>query len=260
MCHESTMKKLTFGSLFAGIGGFDLGLERAGMECKWQVEIDPFCQRVLKKHWPHVKRYGDIKDVRNPEPVDVVCGGFPCQDISWAGKRAGIQGEESGLWFEMLRIIEEVSPEYLLVENVSRLLSAGLETVLQGLFKVGYNAEWHCIPGFSVGSPQVRDRIYIMADTMQQGETRRRPGWFRRWVSSKKEIRCYCWDRGTEKNVQFWPEPGVGRVANGLPHQVDRINKIGNAVIPQIPELFGMAIIETHNQSFKRTAKKTPAA
>ena len=101
---------MRFGSLFAGIGGMDLGLERAGMECAWQVEIDPYCQKVLAKHWPDVQRFGDIKDcgAHNLEPVDLICGGFPCQDISLAGKGAGIEGERSGLWSEYHRIICEL--------------------------------------------------------------------------------------------------------------------------------------------------------
>ena len=94
--------KLIFGSLFAGIGGIDLGLERAGMKCAWQVEIDPYAQKVLEKHWPEVKRYSDIRDcgADNLDVVDLICGGFPCQDISYAGKGAGIEGERSGLWKE----------------------------------------------------------------------------------------------------------------------------------------------------------------
>lgn len=110
------MQNLTFGSLFAGIGGFDLGFERAGMECTWQCENNKFCQKILNKHWPNVKKYYDIKEIRRIEPVDVICGGFPCQDISHAGKRVGIIGEKSGLWKEMLRIIRSVRPKYVAVE------------------------------------------------------------------------------------------------------------------------------------------------
>ena len=93
---------MTFGSLFAGIGGLDLGLERAGMECRWQIEIDAFCVRVLTRRWPEIKRYGDIRTITGDEleRVDLMCGGFPCQDLSQAGKRAGIEGARSGLWFE----------------------------------------------------------------------------------------------------------------------------------------------------------------
>src|SRR5690606_2479372 len=115
---------MTFGSLFAGIGGFDLGFERAGLQCKWQVEIDPYCQKVLAKHWPGVLRWDDVKTFARDcvaERVDVICGGFPCQDISNAGLKAGIDGERSGLWSEYVRIIRVLRPKYVVVENVAAI-------------------------------------------------------------------------------------------------------------------------------------------
>ena len=126
---------LTFGSLFAGIGGMDLGLERAGMQCKWQVEINPYAQKVLAKHWPHVDRFEDVRAVgaRELAPVDLIAGGFPCQDISHAGLRAGIDGERSGLWSEFARLVRELRPRYVLVENVAALLVRGVERVLGDL-------------------------------------------------------------------------------------------------------------------------------
>jgi len=153
------------GSLFAGIGGFDLGLERAGFEIAWQVEIDPYCQRVLAKHWPHVQRYGDIQSVDwgTVEPVDVLCGGFPCQDISLAGTGAGLAGERSGLWFEYAKAIEALTPRYVIIENVAALRSRGLDQVLGSLAALGYDAEWHCIPASAVGAPHRRDRVWIVA-------------------------------------------------------------------------------------------------
>lgn len=158
---------LTFGSLFAGIGGMDLGLERAGMTCKWQVEIDGYCRQVLAKHWPDVKRYEDVRTVgaHNLEPVDLICGGFPCQDVSVAGKRAGLDGERSGLWFEFARIIRELRPRYALVENVPGLLADGMGRVLGELAEIGYDAEWDCIPAAAVGAPHLRDRVFIVAHT-----------------------------------------------------------------------------------------------
>src|SRR6476661_6834913 len=126
---------LTFGSLFAGIGGIDLGLERAGMRCAWQVEIDDYATRVLAKHWPDVTRFRDVRSVgaHNLTPVDLLAGGFPCQDISDAGKRAGIEGARSGLWSEFARLIGELRPRYVLVENVTALLRRGMGTVLGDL-------------------------------------------------------------------------------------------------------------------------------
>jgi DNA (cytosine-5)-methyltransferase 1 len=156
---------LTFGSLFAGIGGFDLGFERAGMQCKWQVEIDPYCQKVLAKHWPDVRRHDDVRTwpQRNTQRVDVICGGFPCQDISNAGLRAGITGERSGLWKEYLRIICDLRPRFVAVENVAALLIRGMDVVLGDLADCGYDAEWDCISAAAVGAPHIRKRMFILA-------------------------------------------------------------------------------------------------
>ena len=123
---------LTFGSLFSGIGGFEIGFERAGMACKWQVEIDEYASRVLAKHWPSVHRERDIKDCgkHNLESVDVICGGFPCQDISYAGRCAGLDGERSGLFFEAIRVVRELQPRIVVMENVAALLTRGLDRVL----------------------------------------------------------------------------------------------------------------------------------
>jgi DNA (cytosine-5)-methyltransferase 1 len=136
---------LTVGSLFSGIGGFELGLERAGMRVLWQAETDPYASAVLAKHWPGVRNHGDVRNVRAGavEPVDVICGGFPCQDISNAGKRAGIDGERSGLWSEYARIVGELRPRYVIVENVAALLGRGIERVLGDLAALGFDAEWH---------------------------------------------------------------------------------------------------------------------
>jgi len=156
---------MTFGSLFAGIGGLDLGLERAGMTCKWQIEIDDYCQKVLAKHWPDVERFSDVREVgsHNLEPVDLICGGFPCQDISLAGKGAGLEGERSGLWWEFHRIISELRPRYVLAENVPALTFRGGPTVLGSLASLGFDAEWDHISAASVGAPHRRDRIFIVA-------------------------------------------------------------------------------------------------
>lgn len=158
---------LTFGSLFSGIGGLDLGLERAGMVCRWQIEVDDYCQRVLAKHWPDVPKYGDIREVTGEEleRVDLLCGGFPCQDISNAGKRAGIDGARSGLWSEYIRLVRVLRPRFVLVENVAALLVRGLDRVLIDLAESGYSAEWDCIPAASVGAPHRRDRLFVVAHT-----------------------------------------------------------------------------------------------
>jgi len=166
--------------LFAGIGGFSLGLERTGgFQTVAFCEIDKKAQLVLKKHWPGVPIYGEIKDLTSERlqadeiVPDVITGGFPCQDISGAGKGKGIVGERSGLWSEMFRLIRDVRPTWAIIENVSALRSKGLTLVLQDLCSVGYCAEWHCIPASAVGAPHQRDRIWIVAYPMQQHQTQR---------------------------------------------------------------------------------------
>jgi DNA (cytosine-5)-methyltransferase 1 len=166
---------MTFGSLFSGVGGIDLGLERAGMTCKWQVEIDPFCRKVLAKHWPDVRRYEDVRTVGadNLEPVDVIAGGFPCQDVSEAGNRAGIkEGTRSGLWFEYHRIICELRPRYVLVENVTGLLSNGMDRVLGELAESGYDAEWQVLSAADMGAPHQRKRVFIIATMADSKQSR----------------------------------------------------------------------------------------
>jgi DNA (cytosine-5)-methyltransferase 1 len=165
--------------LFSGIGGFSLGLERAGMRTVAFCEIDPYCRRVLRKHWPSVPIYDDIRTLNAgqlPIGIDVICGGFPCQDISVAGKGAGIEGERSGLWSEYARIIGELRPRYVIVENVAALLGRGLDRVLGDLAALGFDAEWHCIPASAVGAPHRRDRVWIVAHAISLSE-RRGAGW-----------------------------------------------------------------------------------
>lgn len=156
---------LTVGDLFSGVGGFALGLERAGMCTRWFAEVDPFASAVLRKHWPDVPNHGDVRSVRagRVEHVDVICGGFPCQDISIAGSGRGLEGERSGLWREMHRIVGELRPRYALVENVGALTSRGLAVVLGDLAAIGYDAEWHVVPVAAVDAPHLRERCWIIA-------------------------------------------------------------------------------------------------
>jgi len=163
----------TIGSLFSGIGGLELGLERAGLgPTVWQVEADPFCRRVLAKHWPEAGRYDDVRTARDLAPVDIVCGGFPCQDLSYAGSGAGLDGARSGLWFEYLRIVRALRPRFVVVENVPALLTRGLGVVLGGLAESGYDAVWDCIPAQSVGAPHRRDRVFVVAYADEECEPR----------------------------------------------------------------------------------------
>lgn len=237
------------GSLFSGIGGFDLGLERAGFSISWQVEIDAYCQRVLARHWPTVQRYGDICaiDWATVPRVDLLCGGFPCQDLSFAGKRAGIDGARSGLWSEYVRAIRHLRPRFVLVENIPGLLSNPyMGRVLGDLAQSGYDAEWDCIPASAVGAPHRRDRVWILAYPNSHGlET-----------DTHEEVLCLSANNGyagrylsTVGGASQWTEPrpigarpmGVG---NGIPADVDRLRGLGNAIVPQIAEALGRMILE----------------
>ncbi len=251
---------LTFGSLFSGIGGIDLGLERAGMQCRWQIENDEYASKVLAKHWPSTARFGDIRGVTPLERVDLIAGGFPCQDISSAGKRAGITGERSGLWSEFYRLICELRPRYVLVENVAALVHRGLDRVLGDLATSGYDAEWTIISAASVGAPHLRERIFIVAYPASGGQQERKdteriyyqphtPG----DVSNAVRDGCNRWQleplAWQQRNCitgtgQWATEPRVGRVANGISNRVDRLRTLGNAVVLQVAEFIGRLIMQ----------------
>lgn len=158
---------LSIGSLFSGIGGLELGLERAGLgPVLWQVEIDPFCRGVLARHWPKAERFSDVKTVgsANLFPVDVICGGFPCQDVSSAGKRAGlVNGSRTGLWREYARIVRELDPRFVVCENVSGLIRRGLDVVVSDLSACGYKVEATRIRAEDIGAPHRRERLFILA-------------------------------------------------------------------------------------------------
>jgi DNA (cytosine-5)-methyltransferase 1 len=159
---------MKFGSLFTGIGGFDLAFEQAGMTCAWQCEINAAARSVLTRHWPDVPVIEDVKNVgrHSTEPVDLICGGFPCQDLSIAGPRTGLAGERSGLWFEFHRIIECVRPRWVVVENVPGLLSShrgrDFAVILRGLVECGYGVAWRVLDAQYFGVPQRRCRVFIV--------------------------------------------------------------------------------------------------
>ena len=155
--------------LFSGIGGFSLGLERAGFRTVAFCEVDPWCRQLLAKHWPKVPIHDDVRTLdaatlrrMGIKRIDAICGGFPCQDISTAGKGAGLDGERSGLWREYARLIGELRPSYAIVENVGALRGRGLARVLGDFAALGYDAEWHAIPAAAVGAPHLRDRVWIV--------------------------------------------------------------------------------------------------
>jgi len=246
---------MTFGSLFAGIGGFDLGLERAGMKCLWQVEIDPFCRKVLTKHWPEVLKYEDVREVgkHNLEHVDLICGGFPCQDISFAGKGGGLEGKRSGLWFEFFRIFCELRPKYLLVENVPAILIRGLNDILASIASVGYNAEWEVLSAGGFKAPHSRDRLFLVAYPYRIRRNSERI--FKDWLYS--EYTPQLWESFRTNKHEVWLKNfcGLSRDDDGVPDRVDRIKSCGNAVVSQIAEYIGKNIVEA-NQSLEADGQK----
>ena len=249
---------LTFGSLFAGIGGFDLGFERAGMVCKWQVEIDDYANRVLSKHWPAVHRERDIRQCgrHNLQRVDVICGGFPCQDISYAGLGAGLDGERSGLFFEAIRVVRELQPRIVVLENVAALLTRGLDRVLGTLAEVGYDAEWHCIPAAAVGAPHIRERVFILAYAEYAGlergrraactgTTMRHSAGIRQFKPQSHKGKAQEIHAGSAGGATVWDgKHCICRVADGIPNRVDRLRGLGNAVVPQVAEFIGRQIVQ----------------
>ena len=203
---------LSIGSLFSGIGGLELGLEWAGLgPTVWQVEQDPFCQRVLAKHWPDAQRFDDVRTVgaSNLGPVDLICGGFPCQDLSYAGKGAGLAGARSGLWTEYARIVGELLPRFVVVENVAALAARGLDRVLGDLAALGYDAVWLPVRAADVGAPHRRERLFIVAYA-RRGQVQRR-GESREFPSSAGEAE----NAGDErKRMRYSSSDGNQALAN----------------------------------------------
>ena len=252
------MIPLTVGSLFSGIGGFELGLERTGgFKTVWQCEIDPFCQKVLAKHWPNVKRFTDIKNMGIEEEiphVNVICGGFPCQDISCAGKGAGIHAERSGLWWEMLRIIRLVRPKFVLVENVAALLNRGLDEVLGSLAESGYDAEWTCLRASDFGLPHRRERIFLIAYSESRYGKETCLLCSDRMRSVRESSQCERQFRGLFSD-ESQRGPGAGRTPdssaiicrkiNGVSFQMDRLRALGNAIVPQCSQYVGQCVLDS---------------
>jgi DNA (cytosine-5)-methyltransferase 1 len=273
--------------LFSGIGGLDVGIELAlGGETIWQVEQNEYCRQVLAKHWPNVRRYEDVKEVgaHNLEPVDCLIGGFPCQGASSAGKRKGLKDERSGLWFEYARIIRELEPRWVVIENVTGLTHRGLDQVLWSLGSLGYSAAWDCLSAASVGAPHIRDRLFIvawkeMADAHLEGLEERHSE--RRDVQQEQsssvracdavaDPECVGREEGSEvvrqgepvaamqggdgswvpyirrheDQGQWFTEPDVGRVADGVHNRVAMLTCLGNAVVPQQAFVIGKWLLE----------------
>lgn len=247
--------------LFSGIGGFSLGLERTGgFKTVAFCEIDPFCRRVLAKHWPEVPCYDDIEaltaarlsadDIR----VDAISGGFPCQDVSSAGRRAGIEGSRTGLWKHVVRLAGELRPRILLLENVTGLLEgergAWFGRVLGDLAAIGYDAEWHCIPTSAIGGLHERDRVWIAA--YPHTDSLRLQGIWRAPIGTWPEEQFARLVQVALRDAV--PTRSGGGVHDGVSDRAHRLHALGNAVVPQIPELIGNAILEAHRNTSRSEA------
>lgn len=256
LAHETGRhdENLTFGSLFAGIGGFDLGFERAGLKCEWQVEIDPYCQRVLAKYWPNVRRWDDVRTFppAGEWGVDVICGWFPCQDISSANHNGkGIKGNRSGLWSQYVRTVRVLRPKFVVIENVVALTFRGLDRVLFDLAKSGYDAEWQTISAQMLGAPHERDRVFIVAYTTGQRCQADEVFACRPFetASQKQKARIREWAGQCEHSpalsdrIRWCPNRELCRVADGLPDELDRYRVVGNSVIPQAAEWIGRRLM-----------------
>jgi DNA (cytosine-5)-methyltransferase 1 len=233
---------LTVGSLFSGIGGIDLGLERAGMTVKWQSEIDPFACKVLKKHWPNIPNLGDIKTVdwSNVEPVDLIAGGYPCQPFSTAGKRQG-ENDPRHLWPYFRNAISAIRPRYALLENVRGHLTMGATTVIGDLAQIGYDCEWQLISARSIGAPHKRERLFIVA----HANSKRWERCFRTQETKPPYGRFDLQGENRRWGDNWVTEPDVGRISNGVPSRVDRLRGLGNAVVPQVAEFVGRLILQS---------------
>jgi DNA (cytosine-5)-methyltransferase 1 len=226
-----------FGSLFSGVGGMDKGLEDAGWECAFQIELDPYCAAVLEKHWPNVPRFGDITEVDPDElpACDLLAGGFPCQPVSVAGPRRGT-ADPRWLWPAFARLIGALRPRLVLVENVPGLIHRGLDVVLSDLAALGFDAEWSVLSACALGAPHTRERLFIVAYPARD-----------RWVQGRAlagadfRMPSGCRD---ERRPHWRAEPDVDRVVSRVPRRVDRLRGLGNAVTPQVAGWIGRQLLE----------------
>lgn len=216
-------KALTHGSIFGGIAGFGQGAQLSGIETLWECEIDKFNRQILKSKFPNAEIYADIRELSSPRAVDIISGGFPCQNISLAASknRTGIDGEKSGLWREMLRISDEVKPKYIIIENSHTIVSQGFKTILDAFAEIGYDAEWQTLRGYQFGIPQRRNRLYAILYTSSIGNRMEEREIFTRW----DKFEYPTWRDS---------EPKVYGVADVIPNRVAKHRGLGNAVQPLI--------------------------
>jgi len=244
------MSKLKVLDLFSGIGGFSLGLERTGgYETVAVVEQKQFQRGVLAKHWPQAGVYTDVREITSKRlssdgiAARVITAGFPCQDISHAGTRVGIEGERSGLWSEVARIADDIRPDWLLLENVAAILGRGLDRVLGDLASIGFDAWWECVSASSLGYPHERDRWFAVAYPagLRRDEGERSAQVWRRLLRARTLGGPSAWAQAANDDKV---RSEFIRTVDGLPNHVDRLDALGNALVPEIPELIGRAILQ----------------
>lgn len=243
--------ELSHGSLFSGIGGFELGAEWAGIPTYWNCDINEWNRKLLKHRFPNTEQYDDIRTLTNPRKVNIISGGFPCQDISGANTKAkGIKGHRSGLWGEMYRIVGEVRPDYIIIENSPNLAFRGFERVLCDLSEIGYDAEWQCLSATTFGFRHRRERIYVIAYPNTHSKFSDRMGNTfidvagfkdpKKWSEIRSEFRLDTkemvfkqdqWGSGGQNTIA---EPLLCGVGDGIPERMDRLAGLGNAIVPFI--------------------------
>ncbi len=223
---------LTVGSLFSGIGGLDLGLERAGMEVRWQSEIDPYCSRVLAKHWPNVPNLGDITavDWSTVERPDLICGGYPCPAFSQAARGRNVAAD---LWVFMRDAVAVLRPRFVLIENVAAHLGRGFPAVLADLDALGFDAEWSVISACSMGAAHTRRRLFALAYPHGSCEP------VFTFDGQMAGLPPLAGDRGR------WgiPTADDARADDGIPNRLDRDRALGNAVVPQMAQWIGTQLL-----------------
>jgi len=246
-------KMLKVGSLFSGIGGIDLGFEREGFKTAWFVDVKPHARAIIAKRWAKATIYGDVTKIqwKEIEQVDILVGGFPCKDLSKLNtKGKGLQGKKSGLWRFYKRAIREIRPKYALIENVPTLINNGLSQILADLASIGYDAEWCIISAQAFGAPHKRERVFILAyphrersqepskelEEQKVGEFQ-----FQSVSRSWDEIRISFWER--IPSLESW----VCGVDDGVSNRLERLDCLGNAVVPQVAQYIARRIKEKLN-------------
>jgi DNA (cytosine-5)-methyltransferase 1 len=242
---------IRIGSLFSGVGGFELGIERAipNAHTIWQVEQDTFCQSILRKHWPNATIYDDVRTVgaHNLQPIDILIGGFPCQDISTAGKQRGIiNGTRSGLWWEMHRLVLELRPRIIIMENVANIIRLGGTDVVGSLANIGYDCEWSVISARQFGAPHMRKRWFCVAyPNVSRCKKRNEPIMLEQSGGSRSGDRKI----GGVHIRNYWKEethpPRLCNVDDGIPDRLAKLKALGNAIVPQCSEYIGKLVLQS---------------